>query len=85
MKLEGKGKQGKNHGILLGLGLDSSDGHVRVTKGDNFRLLGGSEETHDKMTETAVKFNEKISAKGKTIADLSKEEFVEIISDSIVK
>ncbi len=85
MKLDGKGKQEKNPGILLGLGLDSGDGHVRVTKGDNFRLLGGSEETHDKMTETAVKFNEKISAKGKTIADLTKEEFVDIISDSIVK
>ena len=40
--------------VMLGLGLDNKDGHTRVTKGENFCLLGGSEETHDRMTETAM-------------------------------
>ena len=30
-------------GLMLGLGLDNQDGHKRVTKGDNFYLVGGSE------------------------------------------
>ena len=28
---------------LLGLGLDCDDGHTRVTRGENYHLLGGSE------------------------------------------
>ena len=40
--------------ILLGVGLDS-DGHKRVTTGSNFALLGGSEETHEAMTEKVIK------------------------------
>ena len=46
--------------ILLGLGFDNKDGHVRVTKGKNFRLYGGSEVTHDEMQEKAIKFNEQL-------------------------
>lgn len=64
--------------ILLGLGLDSKDGHVRVTKGKNFRLYGGSEETHETMQEKAVKFNEQLDKRHKTIDDIDKEEFREI-------
>lgn len=64
--------------ILLGLGLDSKDGHVRVTKGKNFRLYGGSEETHETMQEKAIKFNEHLDKRHKTIDDINREEFNEI-------
>ena len=40
---------------LLGLGLDCTDGHKRITQADKFSILGGSEETHDHMTETLCK------------------------------
>ena len=46
--------------LLVGVGLDAKDDHVRVTRGRNFRLVGGSEETHDRMVGTAVKLNEKL-------------------------
>ena len=62
---------------MLGLGLDT-DGHKRLTTGPNFLLLGGSEETHDTMTEKVVKINEKLAAKGKQLADVSGEEFDDI-------
>ncbi|HOK04727.1 MAG TPA: hypothetical protein P5105_03910 [Victivallales bacterium] len=74
-----------NNALLLGIGFDAKDEHVRITKGENFRLYGGSEETHEKMTETAIKFNEKLSARGKKLSELSKDEFFDIISESIVK
>jgi len=64
--------------ILLGLGFDSKDGHVRVTKGKNFRLYGGSEETHETMQEKAVKFNEQLDKRRKTIDDINRKEFNEI-------
>ena len=40
----------KKKAIIFGIGLDS-DGHKRVTTGPNFALVGGTEETHDGMTE----------------------------------
>lgn len=67
---------------LLGVGFDNNDGHKRVTKGDNFYLVGGSEETHERMTETAVKFNEKLSRRGKRMDELSPEEFRDMIREA---
>ncbi len=63
--------------MMLGLGLDS-DGHKRVTAGPNFALVGGTQETHEVMTEKVVKINEKLSARGKTLDTVSSEEFDEV-------
>jgi hypothetical protein len=68
--------------MLFGMGFDNKDGHKRVTEGDNFCLVGGSEETHDRMTETAIKFNEKLARKGKRLSDLSPEEFRDMMQES---
>ena len=62
---------------MLGLGLDS-DGHKRLTQGPNFVLVGGTEETHEVMTEKVIKINEKLTAKGKQLDDVSREEFEDI-------
>lgn len=70
-------KSAKKKALLLGVGLDS-DGHKRVTTGPNFALVGGSKETHEVMTEKAVKINEKLSAKGKQLHEVSREEFDDI-------
>jgi len=64
--------------ILLGLGFDCKDGHVRLTKGNNFRLYGGSKQTHELMQEKAIKFNEHLQKKHKSLENLSKKEFKEI-------
>jgi hypothetical protein len=72
-------KKARRKAVMLGLGLDS-DGHKRLTTGPNFVLVGGSEETHEVMTEKAVKINEKLAAKGKRLDDVSREEFDDIAS-----
>ena len=64
--------------VLLGLGLDAKDGHVRITKGKNFRLLGGSKETHEMMQEKAIKFNEQLDKRRKTLDDINEKEFHDI-------
>ena len=64
--------------IILGLGFDSNDGHLRITKGDNFRLFGGSEDTHEMMQEKAIKFNEQLDKRHKSLEDINEKEFREI-------
>lgn len=63
--------------MLLGVGLDS-DGHKRITKGENFALVGGSKESHEQMTEKAIKINEKLKARGKQLHEVSGQEFDDI-------
>ena len=70
----------KRKAALLGIGLDS-DGHKRVTKGDNFLLVGGSKDTHEDMTEKAIKINEKLKKRGKQLDEVSQEEFSDIAQE----
>ena len=62
---------------MVGLGLDS-DGHKRVTTGENFVLAGGTQETHEDMTEKAIKINEKLRQRGKQLEEVGRQEFDEI-------
>lgn len=64
--------------LLLGLGLDGKDGHIRITKGPNFRLLGGSEDTHATMQDKVMDFNKELGRKKKTLDEINREEFAEI-------
>ena len=43
---------------------------ARLTTGPNFVLLGGSKETHEVMTEKAIRINEKLAAKGKKLEEV---------------
>ena len=54
---------------LLGLAFDNDDGHARLTRGKNFVLCGGSQETHAVMQETALKINEHLDKRGKRLED----------------
>ena len=72
-----KSKPAGKKSFILGVGLDS-DGHKRVTAGPNFALVGGSKETHDDMTEKVIKINEKLTARGKRLDEISTEEFDDI-------
>ncbi len=66
---------------LLGLGLDNHDGHTRITRGKNFLLLGGSEETHALMQETAVKVNEHLDKRRQRLEDVPVAELRNICRD----
>jgi hypothetical protein len=70
-------KSKKKKALIVGVGLDT-DGHKRVTTGENFALVGGSKETHEVMTEKVIKINEKLSAKGKPLEEVSRAEFDDI-------
>src|ERR1700687_4613126 len=67
---------------FLGVGLDNKDGHQRLTRSEHFLLVGGSEETHEKMQETAVKFNEALENKGKKLQETSVEEIIDLFHEA---
>ena len=73
---------------LLGLGLDNQDGQTRLTRGKNFVLLGGSQDTHSAMQETAIKINERLDQQGKRLEDVPVKELRDIcreVRDSLGK
>lgn len=72
-----RAKRPQNH--LLGLGLDGQDKHKRITRGEGFNLVGGSEDTHERMTETVIKTTEDLGRKGRTIADAHPEELTDLL------
>ena len=68
---------------VLGVGLDGKDGHKRVTQGDDFLLVGGSQETHERMQDMVVRMSEGVKRKGKTLRELSKDEFEDLARESL--
>ena len=67
---------------LLGLGLDNEDGHQRITRSDSFLLVGGSAETHEQMQETAIRFEEGLERRGKTLANAEVAEVIDILHEA---
>jgi hypothetical protein len=67
---------------ILGVGLDAKDGHKRITQAERFSIVGGSEETHNKMSETVIKTFETLSRRGKNIDEVDKIELAEIIREN---
>ncbi len=64
---------------LLGVGLDNQDGHKRLTSAEEFTIVGGSEETHGRMTETVIKTFEELKSRGKHLRTVEPQELAEII------
>ena len=74
-----KGKKKPARAGLLGVGLDNRDGHKRITTGEKFAIVGGSEETHGRMTETVIKTFEELKHRGKALETVEPRELAEII------
>ena len=68
---------------FLGVGLDNQDGHQRLTRTENFLLVGGSAETHERMQDTAVRFGESLQKRGKTLPEASPEEALDLLREAL--
>lgn len=64
---------------LLGIGLDNEDGHKRITQAERFSIVGGSQETHERMTETVIKTFEDIKKAGKELENIERKHLAELI------
>lgn len=67
---------------LIGVGLDNKDGHKRITKAEQFAIVGGSAETHDRMTETVIKTFETLDRRGKRLEQVEGNELADIIREN---
>jgi hypothetical protein len=77
-------KPGKRELVgFLGIGLDDKDGHQRLTRTEHFFLLGGSEETHERMQDTAIRFNESLRHRGKALQTLSPDEVLDLLREAM--
>jgi hypothetical protein len=68
---------------FLGVGLDNRDGHQRLTRAEHFLLVGGSAETHERLQDTAIYFNEELKKRGKVLEETCPEEAIEILKRSL--
>ena len=64
---------------MLGLGMESEDGHIRISKGDHFKIVMGSEEAHEAMLKLCIEINKALEQEGRTLEELSREEFIELL------
>ena len=74
-------KHGNESASLLGIGMDGTDGHVRLTRGKNYQLVGGSEQTHAVMQETAIKINEHVDRTGKPLEHVCRKQLRDICNE----
>ncbi len=72
----------RRESLLVGVGLDNKDGHKRITTGEKFAVVGGSEETHERITETVVKTFEELKSRGKQLEQVEPAELAEILHKS---
>jgi len=61
--------------ILMGLGLDS-DGHARVTKGEDYLLLGGAQATHERMQENVERLRHSLKKAGTDLQSATPKELL---------
>jgi hypothetical protein len=68
---------------FLGVGLDDKDGHQRLTRTEHFFLIGGSAETHERMQDTAIRFNDALDSRGKQLSDASSDEVLDLLREAL--
>jgi len=75
--------QEKPNSHLLGIGLDCEDGHTRITQSEEFSIIGGSEKTHDCMTETICKTFEDLKQEGENLSTVDEDQLQDIIQKNL--
>jgi hypothetical protein len=68
---------------LFGVGFDNRDEHKRITTAEEFVLIGGSQETHERMQDVAIHVTESLKTKGKRLKDAEAQEVIDLISRAI--
>ncbi len=61
--------------VLVGYGLDSDDGHIRITRGQDFQLYGGSDRIHDEMQRRAQQIRREVENLGISLDGMTYEQF----------
>lgn len=68
---------------LLGVGFDADDGHVRITKGESYDVLMGSDESHEYIRQLIQKIEDALAAQNLSLDDLTPEEFSKFVKNNM--
>ena len=69
-----KGQRSPGRAMLVGYGRDAPDGHLRLTRSEDFCLAGGSESIHLAMQRRAVELLDELRRRGIRIESIGPEE-----------
>jgi hypothetical protein len=64
---------------LLGVGFDTQDDHVRITKGEKYDVFMGSDESHEFIRKLIEDIEEAIEKRGLSLEDITPEEFTALV------
>ena len=64
---------------LLGVGFDAEDGHVRITNGEKYDVLMGSNESHEYIQQLIQKIEDQLENRGLSLDDLTPEQLGEFV------
>jgi len=70
---------------IIGLGADGFDGHVRVTNGNHYELVQGSEHSHELMHQWCEEINRRLKKMNREMQQLSVNEFIALARDAAPK
>lgn len=70
---------------IVGLGADGFDGHIRVTNGNRYELVQGSENSHELMQLWCEEINRRLAVMNKQMEQLTVEEFIALARDAAPK
>jgi hypothetical protein len=62
--------------------MDGIDGHVRITNGDHYELVQGSEQTHEMMQQWCEAINRRLATMNKDMKQLSVDEFMALARET---
>jgi hypothetical protein len=65
------------------VGLDRRDEHQRITRSEHFVLLGGSAETHERMQDTVLRFEEALKETGRPLSETPAEKAVDMLREAM--
>ncbi len=75
--LSGRVRRGR--AVVVGLGLDDAEGHVRYTRGESYHLYGGSEAAHEEMQRRARVIHEELSKRGISLERMTREQYEQLL------
>ena len=79
-----KPSESEEHRVVgfVGVGLDNSDGDKRLTRSEHFILIGGSQETHERMQDTAIRFAAGLRRRRKRLDEAAIEEVIDLFREA---
>jgi hypothetical protein len=68
---------------FLAVGLDNTDEHQRITRSECFFVVGGCEETHEQMQDTAIRFEQELRKRGKRLQETTADEAADLLREAM--